>query len=377
MFERIRSIIVKEFLQVLRDPRMRTVILISPLLQILLFGYAATTDINNIPTAVYDLDNTRESRDLIRAFTYSKYFVEKYYISTDEEQNDLMNRSLVSAVIRVNRGFARKLRGNKSAPVQVVVDGTDSNTANIVLGYAGRIVADYSDRALKERSAIFLEQITPTYPRIEPRDRAWFNENLMSKNYYIPGVMAMIVTIVSLLLTSMAIVREKEIGTMEQLLVSPIRPIELIAGKALPFAVIALVNITTLIMIAVFWFKVPLRGNLVLLFFSTLVYLVTTLGIGLFISTLSSTQQEASMSTFLIFFPMSLLSGLMFPINNMPRVVQYITYLNPMRYFTVILRGIFLKGVGIDTLWAQVLILAIMGTIVITFSSMRFQKQLG
>ena len=209
------------------------------------------------------------------------------------------------------------------------------------------------------------------------RERRWFNENLESKNYYLPGVIALIVTIMSLLLSSMAIVREKEIGTMEQLIVSPITPIELILGKITPFVIIACVQVTMITLVGVLWFKIPIRGSLPLLFGCTFIYLLTTLGSGLLISTVCATQQEAMMSVFLFFFPATLLSGFAYPIANMPKIIQYITYINPLRYYLVILRSIFLKGVGIYYLWDEVLALLIIGVVVITLSTLRFHKSLG
>jgi len=375
MFERIKCILVKEFLQVLRDPRMRTIIFVVPLVQVFIFGYAANTDIKNIPTAVYDLDNTKESRDLIREFTYSKYFIMKYFISTDAEQKALIDKGHVNTIIRINRGFARNVQGNKTAKVQFIVDGTDSNTADIVLGYAGQIVARYSNKVLKSRTAIFAEGLTP-YARVDTRDRSWFNVNLISRNYYIPGVIALVITVMTLILTAMAIVREKEIGTMEQLMVSPILPVELMIGKMLPFGIIALIDVAMVTALGVFWFHIPIRGSILLLLFATTIYLMTCLGCGLLISTIAETQQEAVMSVFLFYFPVSLLSGFMFPIMNMPQIIQYITYLNPMRYYIVILRGIFLKGVGINILWPQILILMIMGAGILAVSSLKFQKRL-
>ena len=375
MFERILAILIKEFKQIFRDPRMKTTIFLGPVLQLIIFGYAATTDITYIPTAIYDQDNTRESRDLTREFTYSKYFVVQNNITTDKEQRDLIDKAKVNVVIRFNRGFARDLNSGKGATVQMIVDGSDSNTAGVILSYANSIIQRYSYRVLKKEAAIFLQQAD--FPNVDLRDRAWFNENLVSRNYYLPGVIAMIVTIMTLLLSSMAIVREKEIGTMEQLIVSPIKPFELILGKLAPFAVIALVQVIMITSVGVLWFHVPIRGSLVLLFLSTLVYLLTSLGCGLLISTVSATQQEAMMSVFLFYFPALLLSGFAYPIANMPRIIQYITVFNPLRYFLVILRGIFLKGVGLEILWPQLVPLLIMGVCVLTLSSLRFQKRLG
>ncbi|NQU95081.1 MAG: ABC transporter permease [Candidatus Omnitrophica bacterium] len=376
MFQRVASLLRKEFLQIFRDPRMRTVIFISPMIQLLIFGYAATMDITHIPIAVYDLDNTYMSREVVRDFSYSKYFNIKRYINSDAEMNRLINRSDVLGVLKFNRGFGRDITGDRSAPLQLILDGTDSNAASIILSYAGQIVNRFNYRMLQERIDVYAET-KYVFPQIDLRDRRWFNENLKSRNYYLPGVMCLIVSVMSFLLSSMAIVREKEIGTMEQLMVSPIKPIELIAGKIIPFIAIAFVQICLITSISYFWFKVPIRGNILFLFFSTLIYLLTTLGAGLFISTLSSTQQEAMMSVFLVYFPMTLLSGFAYPIANMPKIIQYITYLNPMRYYLVIIRGIFLKGVGIRVLWEELLALAVIGIFVITLSSLRFQKRLG
>jgi ABC-2 type transport system permease protein len=374
-FRRIKAILIKEFKQVLRDPRMKTVILVSPVLQILLFGYAANKDIDYIPTAIYDQDNTKESRELLRAFTYSKYFIPKYYIYSKEDQDWMINRGKTSVVIRVDRGFGRDLKAGKSANVQLVLDGTDSNTAQVIQGYASTIIGSYQQKLLlNDLEALGM---SGSGPRIELRDRAWFNENLISRNYYLPGVIASIVTMMSLLLTAMAIVREKEIGTMEQLIVSPLLPLELIFGKLIPFGVIALFQSALITTFAVFWFHIPLRGSLILLALATSVYLFTTLGIGLYISTIASTQQEAMMSVFLFYMPTFLLSGFAYPIANMPLVIQWMTLINPMRYFLTIIRGIFLKGVGIGVLWDEFLIMAVMGIIVISLSTLRFKRRMA
>ena len=374
-FERAGAILVKEFKQVFRDPRMKTIIFITPLVQIILFGYAANKDINYVPTAILDRDNTVESRELLRRFTFSKYFVPEHYISTEKEQDSLLNKGRASVVIHIDRGFGRDLQGGKDAQLQLAFDGTDSNTAMIVMGYADTVVGEYDYDLMKERAAA-TGRIS-SIPSVDLRDRPWFNGNLVSRDYYLPGVICTIVTMMSLLLSAMAIVKEKEIGTMEQLIVSPLKPLELILGKLLPFAILALIQITLITILGVFWFHVPLRGNLLFLLFSTCIYLFTTLGIGLFISTISSTQQEAMMSVFLFFMPTVLLSGFAYPISNMPQVVQWFTFFNPLRYFMVVIRSIFLKGVGLEVLWAQLLPLLVMGIVVIAFSALRFRKSLG
>jgi ABC-2 type transport system permease protein len=287
----------------------------------------------------------------------------------------LLDKGRVNVVIHIDRGFGRNLNAGKDAAVQLAFDGTDSNTAMIVMGYANTIVSDYQQDIIRKAAAA--KGILYREAQIDLRERAWFNGNLVSRNYYLPGVIATIVTVMSLLLTAMAIVKEKEIGTMEQLIVSPLKPIELIVGKLLPFGVIALIQVNLITLFGVCWFHIPLRGNLLLLLFATSIYLFTTLGIGLFISTISATQQEAMMSVFLFYMPTVLLSGFAYPIANMPVLIQWFTIFNPLRYFMVITRSIFLKGVGIDVLWVQILPLVVMGLAVITLSAARFRKTLA
>jgi ABC-2 type transport system permease protein len=368
--------LVKEFIQVLRDPRMKTTIFVAPVFQMMIFGYAATTDVKNVPIAVYDLDNSFQSRQITRAFIRSRYFQAERYINNDRQVKDLIDKSVVKVVLRFNHGFSADLVAGKEAKIQLILDGTDSNTGAVVLSYANSIIEDYSHDFLHDRAYVLLEKIGGV-PRVDLRSRAWFNPNLTSSNFYLPGVIALIVSLMSLLLTSMAVVREKEIGTIEQLIVSPLTATELILGKLAPFAVIAVVEAAFVTTIAVLWFKIPIRGSLSLLLGSTLIYLLVSLGIGLLISTISSTQQEAMLSTFLFFLPANLLSGFIFPIRNMPVIIQYITFVNPLRYYMVILRGIFLKGVSISILWPNVVILFVMGVLVLAISSFRFRKTIG
>ena len=376
LFDRIKALLRKEFLQIFRDPRMRTIIFISPLIQVFVFGYAATMDITHAPIAVYDMDNTKQSRELIRDFDYSPYFDIKYYVYEQQQGNDLIDKSKVMGILRFYRGYAKDLVANRQAEVQLIVDGTDSNAASIVMGYAGQILMNYNSKILADRASIYLKN-SDISSIVDLRDRRWFNENLESRNYYLPGIIVLIVTLMSLLLSAMAIVREKEIGTMEQLMVSPIKPVELIIGKITPFGIIALAQVTLITAVGALWFGVPVRGSIVFLFLCTLVYLLTTLGAGLFLSTVCSTQQEAMMSVFLFNFPATLLSGFAYPIANMPQVIQYLTYLNPQRYYLTIIRYIFLKGVGIEVLWPQILPLLAIGISVITLSMLRFRKRLG
>ena len=374
MFERLRQMLVKEFIQVLRDPRMKGIIFVMPVVQVIVFGYVATTDVRNVPTAVYDLDNSLESRELVARFVRSGYFSVVAYADNDEAARDLVDRGRAAVVLRMNKGFGADIAGRRTAALQVIVDGTDSNTARIILSYGAQIVSDYSRAVLIEHASRAGGRVRDT--GVDLVTRAWFNENLESRNFFVPGVIALIVSLVTLMLTSMAVVREKEIGTMEQIIATPITPAEFILGKTLPFVLIALIDVALVVTVGVLWFDVPIRGHLAWLFLSVLLYIMTTIGVGLLISTICSTQQQAMMSTFFFFFPAMLLSGFMFPIANMPEVVQYITYLNPLRYFLVIIRGIFLKGVGPEILWPQMLALAVIGPVVLFTAVKRFHKTL-
>ncbi len=376
MWERIWRMLVKEFIQTFREPRMRGVVFVMPLVQTLVFGYAVTTDVRHIRTAVYDLDGSVESRELVSRFAASGYFTIVEHIGRERRVEELLDRGVTQAVLRVETGFGRTIRSGRTSPLQVIVDGTDSNTAGIVLAYASSISAAYSRQVVVTRAARGAQEWRAP-AALDVRSRAWFNESLESRNFYVPGVIAIVVMLITLMLTSMAVVREQEIGTMEQIIVTPIRPVEFILGKTLPFAAIALADVVLVAAIGVLWFEVPIRGSVPLLFFGTALYLLTTLGIGLIVSTVSRTQQQAMMGTFFFYLPAVLLSGFMFPIANMPEVVQWLTYLNPLRYFLVIVRGIFLKGVGMDVLWPQLASLAVMGVATLAIASRRFHKTLA
>ncbi len=376
MLERIKHMLIKEFIQVLRDPRMKGMVFLMPIVQLIVFGYAVTTDVKHVPTAIYDLDNTVASRELVSRFTASGYFDVVEYVSDDWQVADLLDRGRVNAILHMEPGFESDLRAARTAQLQILVDGTDSNTAGIVLAYSARIARQFSEDVLVQRAE---RQLGPVRAagQVNFQTRAWFNENLESRNFYVPGVIAFLVTLITLLLTSMAVVREKEIGTMEQIIVTPITSLEFILGKTMPFALISFVDVTVVTVVGVLWFDVPVRGSLLLLFAAIAVYLLTTLGIGLLISTISQTQQQAMMITFFFNMPAMLLSGLMFPIANMPEVVQALTYLNPLRYILVIVRGIFLKGVGVRILWPQMLALAVMGVMTLWLAARRFRKTLA
>ena len=369
MLERIKRILIKEFLQTLRDPRMRAVLIAVPVLQSVIFGYAVTTDVKNVPIAVLDQDNTPQSRDFLSRFSGSGYFRIRQRVSAASEIRDLLDREIVKATIEIKSGFGDQIAARRTVAVQMILDGTDSNTAGIVLNYAAGIVRRYNlEIARKQTSEPLL---------VELRTRAWFNENLISRNFYVPGVIALLLALVTLMLSSMAIVREKEIGTMEQIIVTPITKLEFILGKTVPFALIGFIDVFIITAICLYWFEVPIRGSFLLLLLSAALYLMSTLGIGLLISTLSSTQQQAMMSAFFVFFPAVLLSGFIFPIANMPQWIQWLTYFNPLRYILVIIRGIFLKGIGIQILWPEIISLAVLGISLLWLASRRFQKTLS
>jgi ABC-2 type transport system permease protein len=382
MLQRLKTMLIKEFIQVFRDPRMRIILFIPPIMQLIVFGYAANTDIRNISLAIYDLDRSPESREMIERFSSSGYFRITRQAKDPHEIRRWMDEGSISAALQIDEGFAREILKRQGTAIQIIVDGTDSNTASVVMAYAQRIAAEYSRQVLENRLNR-LPDIPPSLKKpffrkggVQVQSRSFFNPNLESRNFYVPGIIALLIMLVTLILTCMAIVREREIGTMEQIIVSPIRPVELILGKTIPFALIGYIDVALVTLVGVFLFEVPIRGSIPLLFLATTLYLLSSLGIGLFISTISRTQQQAMMTMFFFFVPAILLSGFIFPIANMPEGVQYLTYANPLRYFLIIIRGIFLRGNGFEVLWPQMLALAIIGAAVFTFSSLRFRKRL-
>ncbi len=373
MFERLKTMLIKEFIQILRDPRMRGILFVIPIVQVLIFGYAVTTEVRNVPAAVVDFDQTPASRDLIDRFAGSRHFDLKVRTLQPREAQEALERGDVKLILRLDPGFGEALAAGRTAPAQLLLDGSDSNTANIVLGYAGRIAATFNTEVMASRVARTSGQRLEAEP-ITLAQRAWFNPSLESRWFFIPAVIAQLVMIISILLSSMAIVREREIGTMEQIMVSPMGRLEFILGKTLPFALIGFLNVAMVSTVAVFWFEIPLEGSLVVLFASTALFLLSTLGVGLFISTISHTQQQAMMSAFFFIMPAILLSGFVYPIANMPSWIQGLTYLNPLRFFLVILRSLFLKGVGLVVLWPQMLALLLLGTALLFLASSRFKK---
>jgi ABC-2 type transport system permease protein len=374
---KILHMIRKEFRQLRRDRRMLYIVFLSPLLQLLLLGYAANLEVRDIALCVYDMDRSVQSRRLVSDFVESRYFrlessVDRYE-SLDREIVD--GRASVALVIPVD--FSEKLLSGMTVPVQLIVDGSDSNSAIIGLGYAERIIGGYSSRMSTERlKADGSATLSPSV--FELASRVWYNPDLKSRNFMVPSILGLVLMVTTMMLTSLAVVKEKEIGTLEQLIVTPIRPLQMIIGKLAPFIIISFIDITLVLIVGVFYFRVPVRGSVLLLYGLSGIFLLSTLGLGLFISTISSTQQQAMMtSVFFVMLPMNFLSGFVFPIENMPRIIQYITYALPLRYYFVIIRGIFLKGVGFRALWPQALVLLLFGIGILGLSALRFNKRLG
>lgn len=362
--ERILRLMIKEFIQALRDPRMKALIFVLPVIQLLIFGYAVTTDVDQIRTVIVDQDQSQQSRAFFERFTSSGIF-KTIKISRDEKTlTAFLDKGTAVVGIQIKRGFAEDVALGKSPLVQVVIDGTDSNNGTVALNYVQQIASDFREGPRPDAL-------------VNVQSRAWYNPDLKSRNYNVPGVIAIILLMTSLLLTAMAIVREREIGTMEQLMVTPLGALEFVLGKSLPFALICFADVVIVTLVGVTWFKIPIRGDFFLLLFGAALYLMSSIGVGLLISTISKTQQEALMSSFFFYFPAVLLSGFMFPISNMPQVAQWITLINPLRYFLVIIRGIFLKGTGIKELWPQFLALALLGSAFLTYSATRFKKRMS
>ena len=376
MGERILTILRKEFRSVFRDPRMRMVILGVPIIQTLIFGYAVTLDVRHVRLAVIDHDGTPASRDLVAAFTGSAYFDAVLHTTDDAAATALVDAAAAAAILRINAGYAEDVRSGRTTAAQLIVDGSDSNTARFVVNYAQQIARTVNSGLVLEQARRRAGRVVPV-GSVDLQPRAWFNADLESRNYYVPGIIAMMVMLIGLMLTSMAIVREKEAGTIEQVMVTPIRPVEFILGKCAPFAVIGFLDTGLVSLVGVGWFDIPFRGSFGLLLLGTALFLVGTLAIGIFISTVSSTQQQAMMTTFFFFFPAMLFSGFIFPIANMPTVIQWLSLLDPLRYFLVIIRGVFLKGVGFDVLWTQFAALLGLGAAVMTFAVSRFHKTLS
>jgi ABC-2 type transport system permease protein len=369
---RVRHLMRKEFLELRQDPKLFGIVIVAPILQLTMLGYAATTDVKDVPMVVVDQDRSAESRELVSRFDASANFVVIGAASSTRDVDEYLDGGSAWMALNIPDDYSERIRRGDQATIQVVADGTDANSTNVALGYAGSLISGYGRElaATHGRGA--------AAPLIDADVRVWFNPGLESRDFMIPGILALLLLVVTTNLSSMAIVREKELGTLEQLNVTPLARWELIVGKLLPYALLGMVDVLLVIAVAVGWFEVPLRGSVLLLLAMCGVYLMTTLGLGLFVSTISATQQQAMMTTsFFFLLPMVFLSGFIFPIENMPEPIQPFTYLIPLRYFLVILRGIFLKGVGLETLWPNALALFAWGAGILLLATLRSSKRLA
>jgi ABC-2 type transport system permease protein len=376
----LKSLLVKEFKEIFRNKLMVSQLFMIPFVLLFVLGYAANTDVKKIKMSVLDEDRTQESRKFIQLFSSSPYFIYYSYLKSGKETAELLDKGKAEMFLHVHRGFSKNVKAGKHSDIQLILDGTDSGRAALIMSYVNQITNDFSLDFFKHRiKMLVLSRGTGGIKMKETigiQERALFNPELASRNFFLPGVLAMLISIITIMLTSMAIVKEKEAGTIEQIIVSPLKPVEYIAGKTLPFAVIGFINIFIGAIAVIAWFNVPFNGSFIFLLFSGLIYIVSALAVGLYISTISKTQQEAMLSTFLYFMPAMLLSGFVFPIYAMPASIQALTYLNPMRYFMIILRGIFLKGIGITDLWPELLVLMFMGTTLLALSVKRFARRM-
>ncbi len=368
---RIREMVRKEFIQLFRDRKNRMVLVMAPLIQLLIFGYVVNYDIRDIRVALIDQDQTRESRLLADTFTAGRIFRITDRPTDPREMEKLFLAGKADIGITIPPDFSGRIRRGETAAVQIIADGSMSNMASVRISYAVMVIDRLNRELLRELYGRDLQ-----YGKIDARIRTWYNPNLDSQNFFVPGIVAFVVMLISLLLTSIAIIKEKEAGTMEQLIVTPLKPSEFIIGKTIPYAIVSIGQMVLVMLFALYWFDLPLAGSLLALFLATCIFLLSTLGIGLFISTVSKTRQQAMMTTFFFILPFFMLSGFVFPIANMPTFVQGLTYLNPLRYFLVIIRGIFLKGVGLHILWPQYTALAVIGVAVFTGAVGRFRKRL-
>src|SRR5438093_1707067 len=373
---RVWFLIWKELIELRGDPRLFGVVVVAPIIQLFLLGYAATTDVRNVPVVVADADRSAASRDLVERFNASRNFSVIAVVSGFNEVDPYLERGLAWMALAIPPNYGESLDAGRPQTLQVIADGSDANSSNVALGYATNLIAGYAQELIVGRAGSMLGAGSMPASAIDARVRVWFNPRLESHDFMIPGVLALLLLVVTTNLSSMGIVREKELGTLEQLNVTPLRRWQLIVGKLLPYALIGMIDAFLVIAVAVLWFQIPLRGSVWLLLALTLIYLLTTLGLGLFVSTVSSTQQQAMMTTTFFFLtPMIYLSGFVFPIENMPPVIQFVTYLIPLRYFLVIVRSIFLKGVGLETLWPQVAALTAWGVAILSLAIARSTKR--
>ena len=376
---RIFELTKKEFIQAFRDKKMLAIIFVAPIIQLILLGYAVTIDIKHIYVGVWDADKSQYSRELTSKILNSGYFDFRGVVENDAQLEENFKRSKYDFVLYFSPDFSRKIKKFEKAQFEIIADGSDSNLTAIGMNYLNQIIIKENNyrrnKNINKISGVMRQKIN--LPLISPQIRIRYNPELKSSDFMVPGVIGLILTLTTMLLTSMAITREKEAGTIEQLIVSPLKPLEIIVGKTLPFLIIAMADIVLVLTVSTFAFNIYVKGSLLLLFVSSLLFVLSTLGVGLFISTISKTQQQAMLTGFMFNFPSMIISGFTFPISNMPLAIQYLSYAIPLRYFFIIIRGIILKGNGIAILWPEILSLFIFGITILFLSALRFQKKIG
>src|SRR5579863_7929422 len=373
MLARLKQMLIKEFIQVFRDKRTRFLLFGPPIIQMLIFGYAATFEIHHVPSVVLDLDHSQESRELVSRFTSSPYFEVQRQLTDYRQMGELIDRGEVTVALQIKPGFAQALRKGQTASLQVIVDATNSNTALIASGYVNQITLGFAKDYQQDRLRRLSPEIIEKVPSVQPEPRPWYNPELRSRWFFVPGIVGSLTMVLVVNLTAFAVVREREIGTLVQIMVTPIRPAEFILGKTLPFFLIGLFDVSLIAVVGTVWFAVPFRGSIAVLALGSVLFLLCLLGIGLLISTVCTTQQQAMVTSFFFSMPAVTFSGFGFPISSMPPVMQWLTYVNPLRHFLVILRSVYLKGVGLDVLWPEMLVLLITAAVVLMASVLRFR----
>jgi len=374
----IKSFLKKEVKQLLRDPRMRLGIFLPPLLMALINGYAISNDVGKVRMAILDQDKTQQSQTLINKFTSSGYFVPHSYLGSAEGASRLLDTGEVEVFLQIERGFSKGIKSDKVSHVQIIIDGTDSSRAAVIASYLNEIAINFSMEYLQTRirNLALSKQVKSMTIRdpIQLKERHLYNPTLASINYFLPGMLCLIMSMTPLSMTSMSIVKERELGNIEQILVSPISTMELIIGKSLPFFLLSIVHLLTVMMVAMFWFKVPFKGNFLFLLAASSSFIFAAIGMGLFVAATSKTQQQAVLAGFMYILPMVIFSGFAFPIYAMPKIIQYATYLNPLRYLMTIFRAVFLKGAGIEVLWMELLAMIGLGVMFFALSAKKFSR---
>jgi ABC-2 type transport system permease protein len=374
MNSRLIAIIRKEFIQIFRDPRTLVLVIVMPMLQLFLLGYAATTDIKNISLAVWDQSRSPQSRALLDAFRAANYFSIDYPVRSGEEYKDLIEQGRIRAALIIPPDYETRLLEG-TAQVSLVLDGSDATVGGTALSTAKLIGQSYATKVLTEQAAL-TGRPSSFHPPLDVRTQVWYNPDLIAAYFNVPGVIGMILYFITTLLTASSIVRERERGTIEQLIVTPIRSWELVIGKILPYSILALIDMVEVLVIGHLWFKVPIKGDLSLIFALSGLFLISSLGIGLFASTIANTQQEAFITVMVTMLPSIFLSGFFFPIEAMPRVLQYVSAIVPLRYYLVIIRALLLKGVGLSALQNEVIALMIFAVVIMGIAALRFRKRL-